>query len=120
MAIKDQNLAWKYANLFFPQFLPSIMSYLDHLGFYCDNSMWKRNTAIAAAGMALLGVWIFKVSVSYERRMRPGPIPVPSQSWAAHTLVDDPSYPEKLANWQKNKPSLWDRIFQTKKDFREE
>lgn len=82
--------------------------------------MWKRNSAIIAAGIVVCAAAIFKLSANYERRLRAGPIPVPSQRWATHTLQDDPSYPEKFAAYKKNKKTLGQRIFQNKDDFLEE
>ena len=89
-------------------------------GWYAENVNWKRNTGIIFAGIVALGLWTFSTSAKYERRYRPGPIPVPSQRWASHTLEDDPAYPQKLAEYKKNKKPLWDRIFQNKDDFKEE
>ena len=89
-------------------------------GWYAENVNWKRNTAIVFCGVIALAAYTCKVSAAYERRYHPGPIPIPSQRWSAHTLEDDPTYPQKLAEYKKNKRSLWDRIFQTKEDFLEE
>lgn len=82
--------------------------------------MWKRNTAIIGAGLALATIYIFRSSAKFERRYNAGPIPVPSQSWAKNTTEDDPQYYEKLTSWKKNGPSFFERIFQNKDDFKEE
>lgn len=68
----------------------------------------------------LMAAWLFNVSRTYERRYRPGPIPVLSASWAKHTLEDDPEYHERVASWNKRKKSMWDRVFQNEEDFIEE
>lgn len=81
---------------------------------------WKRNTALAFVGVAAISVYTVVKSLQFERRYRPGSVPVPSQSWAAHTLVDDPDYHHKVAEYEKNKKPLSQRIFQTKEDFNEE
>lgn len=90
------------------------------IGWYADNVNWKRNTGIVAVGIAALAVYTFAKSISYERRFHPGAIPVPSQSWGAYTLQDDPNYPQKVAEYNRTKKSLYSRIFQTKEDFNEE
>lgn len=90
------------------------------IGWYAENAMWKRNAAIVAGGLVLASLYVFRSSASLERRFNPGAIPVPSQSWSAHTLEDDPQYYQKLTDWKKNKKSIWQRIFQTKEDFDEE
>lgn len=81
--------------------------------------MWKRNTAIAFAGLTFVGIYLFRLSAQLERRYNPGPMPVPSQAWAAHTLEDDPHYYEKVEK-KRNGPSFFQRIFQNKDDFVEE
>lgn len=90
------------------------------VGWYCDNPMWKRNTALVGAGLAFCAVYLFSLSASLERRYHPGPIPVPSQSWSAHTLEDDPHYIQKVADRKEKGKSIWSRIFQTEEDFQEE
>jgi hypothetical protein len=85
-------------------------------GGWWNNSRpdWKRNTAIAFGVAGLLTAGMFYASAKVERRFRAPDRPILSQRFAAHTLEDDPDYYEKLAAYNANKKSIWERILPDK------
>ena len=50
-------------------------------GWYADPKHWRRNTAIAVAGMFLVGAWAFRYSARNEQHHNYPTRPIPSQRW---------------------------------------
>ncbi|KAL3904735.1 MAG: hypothetical protein SGPRY_011176, partial [Prymnesium sp.] len=59
-------------------------------GWYCHPKNWQRNTAIVAAGWAVIISFTWKLSANNERRLNPPDRPIPSQMWCKYANVDDP------------------------------
>eukprot|EP01115_Flamella_aegyptia_P010560 TRINITY_DN46_c0_g1_i2.p1 TRINITY_DN46_c0_g1~~TRINITY_DN46_c0_g1_i2.p1 ORF type:complete len:109 (-),score=16.72 TRINITY_DN46_c0_g1_i2:133-432(-) len=70
---------------------------------------WLRNTYFALFGIFVTASTLFYISASNERRSIPLR-PIPSQSWAKHTLDDDPDYFEKRELYHQNKKSFLSRV----------
>eukprot|EP00934_Nitzschia_sp_Nitz4_P001107 Nitzschia sp. Nitz4//scaffold78_size91513//52236//52641//NITZ4_004930-RA/size91513-snap-gene-0.123-mRNA-1//1//CDS//3329558133//1107//frame0 len=60
-------------------------------GWWANPAQWKRNTAMAGVGIAVLFGMMFTVSAQRERRPIPPFKHIPSQMWAKHAAIDDPS-----------------------------
>ena len=50
-------------------------------GWYADPKHWRRNTAVAVAGMFLVGAWAFRYSARNEQHHNYPTRPIWSQLW---------------------------------------
>eukprot|EP00890_Picochlorum_soloecismus_P000160 jgi/Picsp_1/1144/NSC_04625-R1_protein len=55
-------------------------------GFFADPKHWRRNTAVAIAGLAVIASFIFSKSVSLEQRHAVPNRSIPSQRWAPQSF----------------------------------
>ena len=51
-------------------------------GWYPDPPNWRRNTALAVLGTAIIGTYIFFQSAKREQRYQPASRFIPSEMWS--------------------------------------
>eukprot|EP00429_Kryptoperidinium_foliaceum_P009399 CAMPEP_0176007268 /NCGR_PEP_ID=MMETSP0120_2-20121206/3145_1 /TAXON_ID=160619 /ORGANISM="Kryptoperidinium foliaceum, Strain CCMP 1326" /LENGTH=78 /DNA_ID=CAMNT_0017340023 /DNA_START=84 /DNA_END=320 /DNA_ORIENTATION=- len=60
-------------------------------GWWANPANWKRNTGFAGVAIGVIFMGLFSVSAARERRPVAPYKHIPSQMWAKHAKVDDPS-----------------------------
>ena len=80
----QQHTAWKKASSICTlTMLPSWQGVWSPAGgWYPDPPNWRRNTALALLGTAILGYFVFRESARREERYRPATHFIPSELWS--------------------------------------
>lgn len=62
-------------------------------GWWATPKNWKFNTGLGFVAIGIGVAITFTTSISKERRPIPPAWHIPSQRWAVHAKIDDPSLP---------------------------